>query len=104
MGTRTCLIPNPICGTIKTKTQHVRSKNPIGFYYNHETRTKQSYDKKTYSKFVLKRLTMMGYSIFIYTHWAFNSKKNFKKFATHMWPMCTHVWSMCGLCVPMCKL
>jgi hypothetical protein len=72
MGTRTCLIPNPDLEIIKTKTQHVRNKNPIWFYYKQEIRIKQSYDKESYSKFVLKRLKVMGYSIFIYTHWAFS--------------------------------
>jgi hypothetical protein len=86
MGTRTSLIPNPDRETIKTKTktQNVGNKNLIGFYCKHETRTKQSYDKKTYSKFVLKRLKVVGYPIFIYTHWAFRSKKFFKKFPTYM--------------------
>jgi hypothetical protein len=33
MGTRISLIPNLNCETIKnTKIQHVKNKNPIGFY------------------------------------------------------------------------
>jgi hypothetical protein len=63
MGTRIGLIPNPNREIIKTKTktQHVQNKNLIGFYYKHETKTKQSYDKETYSKFVLKKLKVIGY-------------------------------------------
>ncbi len=52
----------------KNKTQHVQNKNPIGFYCKHKTRTKQNYDKETYSKFVLKILKVVGYFISIYTH------------------------------------
>jgi hypothetical protein len=36
----------------------------------------------------------------IYTLWAFNSKKFFKKLLIYMWPMFTHVCQ----CAPMCEL
>jgi len=43
----TCLIPNLNHETkkIRTRTQHVQNKSPIGFYCKNETRTKQDYDK-----------------------------------------------------------
>ncbi len=53
--------------------------------------SKQNHDKNTYLKLMLNRLNVMCNSISIYTHWALNSKKLFKKLPTYMWPMFTHV-------------
>jgi hypothetical protein len=68
----------------------VWNNNPTRFYYKEETKTKQGYDKKMYTKLVLNSLKMDSTSI--YTHWAPNSKMFIKKLPTHMWPMFTHVW------------
>lgn len=35
----------------------------------------KGYDRKVYSKVMLKRLKVMGGLIFIYTHWGPNSRK-----------------------------
>lgn len=40
---------------------------------------KQGYDKKTYPKLVFNKLKIMRNSTFIYTPWAPNFKKFFKK-------------------------
>jgi len=61
------------------------------FYYKNMNRTEQDHNKNTYPKLVLNRLNVMCDSIFIYTHWASNSKNSFKKNVTYMWPMFTHV-------------
>jgi hypothetical protein len=40
---------------------------------------------------MLNILKVMGNCIFIYTHWAPNSKKIIKKIPFYMWPMFNHV-------------
>jgi hypothetical protein len=42
---------------------------------------------KMYLKLMLNKLKIMGNSTFIYTHWAYSSKK----LPIYMWPMFTHV-------------
>jgi hypothetical protein len=53
-------------------------------YFICKEETKQGYDKKTHPKLVLKKLKVMGNFIFIYTHWALNSKKNSNFFNLHV--------------------
>jgi hypothetical protein len=65
-------------------------KNPTRFYYKEII--EQGYDKKMYPKLMLKKLKVMANSTSIYTPWAPNFKKYFKKF-----PMYT-----CGPYSPMC--
>jgi hypothetical protein len=77
----------------KTKTWHVQNKNLTKFYYKEETKTKSSYDKKTYSKLMLNRLKVMKTFTFIYTHWA-PSSKNFQSTCGPCLPVCTHMWIM----------
>jgi len=68
------LIPNLDHKTRKRKkTQHVQTKIQQKNYCKKET--KQSYNKKMYPKFVLNILIIMGNPTFIYTHWAFSSRK-----------------------------
>jgi hypothetical protein len=43
-------------------------------------------------KLVVKRVKVMWDYTSINIHWAFSSKKLFKKLPTYMWPMFTHVW------------
>ncbi len=74
------------------------NKNPTKFYYNNQKKKKkQGCDENTYSKLVLKGVKVMWDSTSIYTHWAFNSRKFFKKNSTYIWPMFTHVQPMLEL-------
>ncbi len=56
------------------------NKNQTRFYYKEEMKIKQCYDKKMYSKLVLKKLKVMGNFTSIYASWAPSSRKFFKKF------------------------
>jgi hypothetical protein len=55
---------------------------------------------KKYLKLVLNKLKVLGNFTSIYTTWAPNLEKKFKKFLIYMWPMFNHV----RLCAPMCEL
>ncbi len=74
----------------KNKNMTSVNKEPTIFYCKKET--EQSYDKKTYLKLVLNKREVIENSTSIYTPWAPNSRKIFKKLPIYMWPMCTHVW------------
>jgi hypothetical protein len=76
---------------IKSKNMVCEDVNAKGLYYKNMIRTKQDHNKDTYSKLVSNRLNVMCDSTFIYTHWAPNSKKLFKKNSIYMWLMFTHV-------------
>ncbi len=69
----------------------MQAKNPTIFNYKNETKIKQGYDNKTYSKLVLNKLKLIKNSTSIYGHWAFISRIFFKKLPTYMWPMFAHV-------------
>jgi hypothetical protein len=76
----------------------VQNKNPTRFYCKEEIKTKQGYNNNTYQKLVLNKLNVMGNSTFIYSPWAFSSKKFLKKFSNLLLPhvhpcvpICTHV-------------
>ncbi len=56
-----------------------------------QRRIEQGYDKKTYPKLLLNILKVMEKFTFIYTPWAPNLKKFFKKLPIYMWPMFTHM-------------
>jgi hypothetical protein len=53
-----------------------------------------------YQKLMLNRLKIMGNPTSIYTNWACNSMKFFKKHPITCAPMCI----MCGPCAPMSEL
>jgi len=100
--TSACIFSNPNCETknSRTRTQHMKNKNPTRYYCMEKTKTKQGYDKEMYPKLVLNKLKVMGNSDSIYIYSAFNSRMFHKKILTYMWPMFTHVHP----CVSMCKL
>jgi hypothetical protein len=75
----------------KNKNMTRAKQESTRFYCKEETKKEQGYDKKTYPKLMLNKLKVIGNFTFIYTYWALNSKKFFKKLSTHMWPMFTHV-------------
>jgi hypothetical protein len=89
--TKTGLVPNSNYETRHTRTRHMQNKNQTTFYYKEEIKIKQSCDKKTYTKLLLKRPKVMGNFISIYTTWAPNSRKFLKNLPIYMWPMFTHV-------------
>jgi hypothetical protein len=60
--------------------------------------SKQNQDKNMYLKVVLNRLNIRCDFIFIYTHWASNSKNFSKNFQ----PTCGPCSPMCDPCAPMC--
>jgi hypothetical protein len=76
----------------KNKNKNTTSVNNILL----QKKKEQCYDKKTYPKLVLNKLKIVENSTFIYTPWALNSRKFFKKLSIYMWPMCAHVhpWTM----------
>ncbi len=61
------------------------------FITRKKQKTKQGYDKKTYSKLVLNKLKVMGNSTSIYTYWALAQRSFLKSFQP-----------TCGPCSPMC--
>jgi len=88
MKTKANVIPNPDHKTRRI-TRQLQIKIQQNFICKKET--KQGYDKKMHPKLMLNKLNVMGDSSYIYTHWAPNSKKKFKKFQIYMWPKCIHV-------------
>jgi hypothetical protein len=58
----------------------MQNKNSTRFYYKEGTKTKESYNKKTYPKLMLNKLQVMKTSTSIYAYWALSSKKFLKKF------------------------
>ncbi len=78
--------------TNKNKNTTHGIQNPTRFYGKKETKIEQGYDKKTYSKLMLKKLKFFGNSISIYTYWTPSSI--FLKNQPTRGPcalMCTHV-------------
>jgi hypothetical protein len=70
----------------------MQNKNSTRFYVKKEIKTKQVYDKKMYPKLVLNKLKVIKNSTSIYTHWALDLRKLFKKLSIYIClPMGTNV-------------
>ncbi len=87
--TKVGLVSNLGCEIRKTstRTQYVQNKNSTKFCCKNNNNN--NIITRKHIKLVLNVLKIMGNFNSIYTHWASNSKKIFKKPPTHMWPMFT---------------